>query len=71
LKDATNHLNKLRRDEEIKWAQRAKVKHVQKEEITTNIFILLLMESIERKQISTRARRGDYRGGTKSKGLYY
>jgi hypothetical protein len=42
-----------------------------KEEITTNIFILLLMESIEREQILTRARRGDYRAGTKSKGLYY
>jgi hypothetical protein len=29
LRDATDNLNKLRCDEETKWAQRAKVKHVQ------------------------------------------
>jgi hypothetical protein len=29
LKQANDQLNKIRRDEEIKWAQRAKVKHIQ------------------------------------------
>jgi hypothetical protein len=29
LKIANEKLNKLRRDEEIKWAQRAKVKYIQ------------------------------------------
>jgi hypothetical protein len=29
LKDANEKITKLRRDEETKWAQRAKVKHIQ------------------------------------------
>jgi hypothetical protein len=29
LRNAHEHINKLRRDEETKWAQRAKVKHIQ------------------------------------------
>jgi hypothetical protein len=29
LKDANEKITKLRKDEEAKWAQRAKVKHIQ------------------------------------------
>jgi hypothetical protein len=39
LREANNKLAKLRRDEESKWAQRAKVKHVQEGVTIQNIFI--------------------------------
>jgi hypothetical protein len=37
LRDANDSLSKLRREEEAKWVQRAKVKHVQEVEITRDI----------------------------------
>jgi hypothetical protein len=37
LREANDLLGKLRRDEELKWAQRAKVKHVQEGGITQSI----------------------------------
>jgi hypothetical protein len=39
LKKANECINKLRREEESKWAQRAKVKHIQEGAITQNTFI--------------------------------
>jgi hypothetical protein len=50
LRNANDELAKLRRDEETKWAQRAKVKHVQDGGITPNIFILWLMVNIEKRE---------------------
>jgi hypothetical protein len=40
LKKANDSLNKLRREEESKWAQRAKVKHLQEGGNNTEIFSL-------------------------------
>jgi hypothetical protein len=58
LKDATDHLNKLRRDEETKWAQRAKVKHVHEYfHLTAN------GKHRNKKNISIRERRRDYSWG--------
>ena len=39
LRNANDRLCCLRRDEETKWAQRAKVKHIQEGGIIRNIFI--------------------------------
>jgi hypothetical protein len=39
LKDANEKITKLRRDEETKWAQRAKVKHIQQGGVILSIFI--------------------------------
>jgi hypothetical protein len=53
LKRASDErLAKLRRDEETKWAQRAKVKHIQEGGEILNISISLPMASIERKKSS-------------------
>jgi hypothetical protein len=41
LKTANEKLNKLRRDEEIKWAQRAKVKYIQEGGDNTKYFHLI------------------------------
>jgi hypothetical protein len=41
LKNANDELSKLRRDEETKWAQRAKVKHVQEGGYNTKYFHLV------------------------------
>ena len=41
LKDANDRVTKLRRDEETKWAQRAKVKHVQEGGNNTKYFHLI------------------------------
>ena len=41
LKDATECLANLRRDEETKWAQRAKVKHIQEGGNNTKYFHLI------------------------------
>jgi hypothetical protein len=41
LKDANEKLNKLRREEESKWAQRAKVKHIQEGGSNTRYFHLI------------------------------
>jgi hypothetical protein len=53
LRDANDSLTKLRRDEESKWAQRVKVKHIQEVVTIQNIFILLLMANIGGKNLST------------------
>jgi hypothetical protein len=39
LKNTNENLNKLRREEESKWAQRAKVKHIQEGETIRDISI--------------------------------
>ena len=41
LRDANERINNLRRDEETKWAQRAKVKHVQEGGNNTKYFHLI------------------------------
>jgi hypothetical protein len=51
LKDATDHLNKLRRDEETKWAQRPKVKHVHEEGNNTKYFHLIANGKHRKKKI--------------------
>jgi hypothetical protein len=51
-KESDERLANLRRDEESKWAQRAKVKHIQEGGQTLNISISLQMANIERKKIS-------------------
>jgi hypothetical protein len=53
LRQANEKLANLRRYEESKWAQRAKVKHVQESGSNTKFFISLPTESIdERKNFS-------------------
>jgi hypothetical protein len=52
LRKANEQLNKLRREEEIKWAQRAKIKHIQEGGNNTKYFHLMLMENIERRKFS-------------------
>jgi hypothetical protein len=44
-------VNKLRRDEEIKWAQRAKVKHVQEGGNNTKYFHLIANGKHRKKRI--------------------
>jgi hypothetical protein len=51
LRDATDNLNKLRRDEETKWAQRAKVKHVQEGGNNTKYFHLIANGKHRKKKI--------------------
>ena len=50
-RDAEDCLAKLRQDEESKWAQRAKVKHVQEEGSNTKYFHLIANRKIERREI--------------------
>jgi hypothetical protein len=51
LRDANERVTKLRRDEETKWAQRAKLKHIQEGGTTVNIFIPLQMDNIGKRYI--------------------
>jgi hypothetical protein len=51
LRDATDNLNKLRRDEETKWAQRAKVKHVQEGGNNSKYFHLIANGKHRKKKI--------------------
>jgi hypothetical protein len=51
LKQAHERLNKLRRDEEQKWAQRAKVKHVQEGGSNTKYFHLIANGKHRKKRI--------------------
>ena len=51
LKDANERINKLRRDEETKWAQRAKVKHIQEGGNNTKYFHLIANGKHRRKKI--------------------
>jgi hypothetical protein len=51
LKDANMTLAKLRRDEESKWAQRAKVKHIQEGGDNTKYFHLIANGKHRRKKI--------------------
>jgi hypothetical protein len=51
-RESDESLAKLRRDEETKWAQRAKVKYIQEGGKTLNISTSLPMASIERKKSS-------------------
>jgi hypothetical protein len=50
LKMANEKLNKLRREEKLKWAPRAKVKYIHEGAIILNIFTYSLMGSIEKKE---------------------
>jgi hypothetical protein len=60
LRKANDDLSKLRRDEETKWAQRAKVKHVQEGGNNTKYFHLIANGIHRRKKdFSARGRRGD------------
>jgi hypothetical protein len=56
LRDANEGINKLRRDEETKWAQRAKVKHVQEGGNNTKYFHLIANGKHRKKKNSTGAR---------------
>jgi hypothetical protein len=51
LKKANESLNKLRRDEESKWAQRAKVKHIQEWGNNTKYFHLIANGKHRKKKI--------------------
>jgi hypothetical protein len=51
LRDANEKLAKLRRDEETKWAQLAKVKHVQEGGNNTKYFHLIANGKHRRKKI--------------------
>jgi hypothetical protein len=51
LKTANEKLNKLRRDEEIKWAQRAKVKYIQEGGDNTKYFHLIANGKHRKKKI--------------------
>jgi hypothetical protein len=55
-KEANERLLSLRRDEESKWAQRAKVKYIQEGGDNKNTFISSLMANIERKEYSNSSR---------------
>jgi hypothetical protein len=55
-KESDERLANLRRNEETKWAQRAKVKHIQEGGKILNISISLQMANIERIFFPTRAR---------------
>jgi hypothetical protein len=50
LKDANDQLNRLRREEESKWAQRAKVKHIQEGGSNTRYFHLIANGKHRRKK---------------------
>jgi hypothetical protein len=51
LRKANDDLTKLRRDEELKWAQRAKVKHVQEGGNNTKYFHLIANGKHRKKKI--------------------
>lgn len=51
LKNANETINKLRRDEESKWAQRAKVKHIQEGGNNTRYFHLIANGKHRKKKI--------------------
>ena len=53
LRKANDELNKLRRDEESKWAQRAKVEHIQEGGNNTKYFHLITNGKHRKKKIST------------------
>jgi hypothetical protein len=54
IKEVDERLAKLRIDEESKWAQRAKVKHVQQGGNNTKYFHLVANEKNRKKMIRTR-----------------
>ena len=51
MRNANDELAKLRRDEESKWAQRAKVKHIQESGDNTKYFHLIANGKHRRKRI--------------------
>jgi hypothetical protein len=51
LRKANEQLNKLRRDEETKWAQRAKIKHIQEGGNNTKYFHLIANGKHRKKKI--------------------
>src|SRR6266540_585751 len=51
LKDANERITRLRRDEETKWAQRAKVKHIQEGGNNTKYFHLIANGKHRKKKI--------------------
>jgi hypothetical protein len=51
LKKANESLNKLRREEEFKWDQRAKVKHIQEGGNNTRYFHLIANGKHRKKKI--------------------
>jgi hypothetical protein len=51
MNEATEQVAKLRRDEESKWAQRAKVKYIQEEGANTKYFHLIANGKHRRKKI--------------------
>jgi hypothetical protein len=51
LKDANEKITKPRRDEETKWAQRAKVKHIQQAGSNTRYFHLIANAKKRKKEI--------------------
>jgi hypothetical protein len=61
LRKDDDSLAKLRRDEEGKWTQRAKVKHVQEGGNNMREFHLIANRKHRKKKISVRARRKDNR----------
>jgi hypothetical protein len=70
LRDANDKLCKLRREEESKWAQRAKVKHVQEGGNNTKYFHLIANGKHRKKMnLSVRTRRWDNSRRGKPKGL--
>jgi hypothetical protein len=72
LRNAQDALAKLRRDEESKWAQRAKVKHVQEGGENTKYFHLIANGKHRRKKdFPTGARRGNYNWPRKLKKLHF
>jgi hypothetical protein len=62
LRDANERLSKLRRDEETKWFQRAKVKHIQEGGNNTKYFHLIANGRHRKKKIPIRTRRRNYCG---------
>jgi hypothetical protein len=51
LKDANERVNNLRRDEETKWAQRAKIKNIQEGGNNTKYFHLIANGKHRKKKI--------------------
>jgi hypothetical protein len=54
LNNANDALAKLRRDEETKWTQRAKIKHVQEGGNNTKYFHLVANGKRKKKSVRTR-----------------
>jgi hypothetical protein len=53
MKHANEKLGKLRRDEESKWAQRAKLKHIQEGGNNTKYFHLVANGKHQKKKINS------------------